>query len=82
MKRKLLTIGLLIAAFSFVTAEEMPEGYYDNINGKKDAELKGTLKSIIRKHTGKCFTIPTAMKRVTVWICIAIHGRNLPLPER
>ena len=51
MKHKLFILCLLAAAFSSVMAEEMPANYYDGISGKKDAELKGTLKSIIRKHT-------------------------------
>ena len=34
-----------------IMAESMPQGYYDQINGKSDATLKGTLKSIIRNHT-------------------------------
>lgn len=32
-------------------AETMPTGYYDRIDGTRDAELKATLKAIIRKHT-------------------------------
>ena len=32
-------------------AETMPAGYYDRIDGTHDAELKTTLKTIIRKHT-------------------------------
>lgn len=63
MRSKLFIVSLLIAACSFVTAEEMPEGYYDNINGKKDAELKGTLKSIIRKHT----VIPYGSGKGNTW---------------
>lgn len=34
-----------------VMAEEMPKGYYDRLDGTKDAELKATLREIIRKHT-------------------------------
>lgn len=43
----------LIISFcsAVVMAETMPDGYYDRIEGTKDAELKTTLKSIIRKHT-------------------------------
>ena len=63
MRRKLFLVSLLIAACSFVTAEEMPEGYYDNINGKKDAELKGTLKNIIRPHT----VIPYGKGKGSTW---------------
>lgn len=63
MKRKFFIVSLLIAASSFAIAEEMPEGYYDNINGKKDAELKGTLKSIIRKHTA----IPYGSGKGNTW---------------
>ena len=63
MRRKLFIASLLIAACSFAMAEEMPEGYYDNINGKKDAELKGTLKNIIRKHTA----IPYGSGKGNTW---------------
>lgn len=42
---------VIIAATAALQAGEMPEGYYNAANGKSDAELKGTLKSIIRKHT-------------------------------
>lgn len=38
-------------SISFAFAEQMPDGYYDAANGTKDAELKGTLKEIIRDHT-------------------------------
>ena len=50
MKHKLILIGLLLS-MSFAFAEDMPDGYYNAANGTKDAELKGTLKSIIRDHT-------------------------------
>jgi len=50
MKHKLIIIGLLLS-MSFAFAEDMPEGFYNSANGTKDAELKGTLKSIIRSHT-------------------------------
>jgi len=32
-------------------AEDLPEGFYDKINGLKDGQLKDTLKSLIRDHT-------------------------------
>jgi len=40
-----------LLSMSFAFAEDMPEGFYNSANGTKDAELKGTLKSIIRDHT-------------------------------
>ncbi len=49
MKRTLLFILCLSSAVAF--AETMPSGYYNSIEGTQDAVLKGTLKSIIRKHT-------------------------------
>ena len=46
MKKSLsLLVGLLIVLS--ISAEQMPEGYYDAINGKKDAELKTALSKII-----------------------------------
>lgn len=51
MKNRLFLLPLL-AAFSLpLWAGEMPEGYYNAANGKSDAELKATLRSIIRPHT-------------------------------
>lgn len=50
MKYRFILISLIISC-TFAMAEDMPSGYYDNANGTKDAELKGTLKSIIRSHT-------------------------------
>lgn len=50
MRHTVIIIGLLLS-ISFAFAEKMPDGYYNSANGTKDAELKGTLKSIIRDHT-------------------------------
>ena len=44
-------IIILLALPLLAIAEQMPSGYYDDINGKQDSILKGTLKSIIRQHT-------------------------------
>ena len=50
--RKQIGIFSLLIIFCLpLFAEEMPAGYYDAINGLKDATLKGTLKTCIRKHT-------------------------------
>ena len=46
-----MIIALLALCAVSLYAEQMPEGYYDAINGKQDAVLKGTLKTIIRDHT-------------------------------
>lgn len=51
MRKTLFIFISLVLCSSFAFAEVMPEGYYDAANGKKDGELKGTLKTIIRKHT-------------------------------
>ena len=49
---KHLHIILLCSLLPLIAvAETMPQGYYDRIEGKHDAELKSTLSSIIRKHT-------------------------------
>jgi len=42
---------LLLCTCAFLSAEDMTPGFYDNADGKKDAELKGYLKSLIRNHT-------------------------------
>ncbi|MCQ2328080.1 MAG: endonuclease [Paludibacteraceae bacterium] len=49
MRNTILFCFLLLS--TAIMAESMPQGYYDQINGKSDATLKGTLKSIIRNHT-------------------------------
>ena len=51
MRKTLFILISLVLSASFALAEEMPSGYYNDINGLKDGELKGTLKSIIRDHT-------------------------------
>ena len=51
MRKTLFILISLVLCASFALAEEMPTGYYDAVNGTKDGELKGTLKSIIRDHT-------------------------------
>lgn len=51
MRNRIYFLGLLVCAFSFAMAEKMPANYYDGIDGKQDSILKGTLKTIIRKHT-------------------------------
>ena len=49
MKKNISFLLCLLPLFLF--AETMPAGYYDRIDGTHDAELKATLKTIIRKHT-------------------------------
>ena len=44
-------LGLLLCVCSFALAEDLTPGFYDNADGKSNAELKGYLKSLIRKHT-------------------------------
>ncbi len=44
-----LTLSLLLTISIF--AEQMPSGYYNAINGKKDAELKTSLSQIIKGGT-------------------------------
>lgn len=51
MKKHRFILFLLCLAPAAMLAETMPEGYYDRIDGTCDAELKATLKSIIRRHT-------------------------------
>lgn len=49
--RKYLYLALCMLCSVVLFAEQMPEGYYDSADGKKDCELKGTLKELIRDHT-------------------------------
>ena len=51
MRKTIYILISLALCTSFALAEEMPAGYYDAVNGTKDGELKGTLKTIIRDHT-------------------------------
>lgn len=52
MKKHLLFSVTLFCLLSMtVLAEELPEGFYNSVNGLKDCELKGTLKELIRNHT-------------------------------
>ncbi|MCI7337196.1 MAG: endonuclease [Bacteroidales bacterium] len=50
MKRNLILLFSVVVSVCCV-AGEMPDGYYNAAAGKSDAELKGTLKNIIRNHT-------------------------------
>ena len=50
MKRNLLSILLVCCTLS-LTAEQMPEGFYNSVDGLQDGVLKGTLKTLIRDHT-------------------------------
>lgn len=49
--RQLLLSALLLSVSAFLSAEDLTPGFYDNAEGKKDAELKSYLKSLIRNHT-------------------------------
>lgn len=61
-----------IAATTALQAGEMPEGYYNAANGKSDAELKGTLKSIIRKHT----VLDYGSDENSSWYCFYYSDRD------
>ena len=47
---KLFLLGMMLSASSLVSAEDMKPGFYDNANGKLNAELKAYLKTLIRQH--------------------------------
>ncbi len=49
MKR--LSAFLFLLCPLLLSAETMPTGYYNSIEGKQDSVLKATLKTIIRNHT-------------------------------
>ena len=51
MRKTIYILISLALCTSIALAEEMPAGYYNAVNGTKDGELKGTLKTIIRDHT-------------------------------
>ena len=46
--RLILIVAAICMLPMYLIAEEIPEGYYDNANGKKDAELKTALSLICR----------------------------------
>ena len=51
MRKYLLSLSVAVFALcSLSFAEDMPDGYYDGVNGKQDGELKDAIKSAIRKH--------------------------------
>ena len=50
MRKYLVLLGVALFALC-ACAEDLPEGFYDKINGLKDGQLKDTLKSLIRDHT-------------------------------
>ena len=54
------------------TAEQMPENYYDAINGKKGEVLKGTLKTVIRPHT----VIPYGSGNPSSWYVFYYSDRD------
>lgn len=51
MQKHYFIVCLVLLLAVRLGAEPIPAGYYDRVNGLKDAQLKGTLKSIIRPHT-------------------------------
>ena len=40
IKKRLLTVGVALVAVVCALHAEIPAGYYNSLNGKKDAELK------------------------------------------
>ena len=46
MKNRFFFLCLLLSVCAFAIADEMPEHFYDHIQGLKDGELKDTLKAI------------------------------------
>ena len=48
---KLFLLLLLLCTFTWVSAEDMTPGFYEQAEGKRNEELKGCLKSLIRQHT-------------------------------
>lgn len=49
--RRAITLGLLLITLSVQILAQIPDGYYDNANGKTGAELKTALYNIIKNHT-------------------------------
>ena len=50
--RKSILICILCSVFCVLSfAEDLPDGFYNKINGLQDGQLKDTLKSLIRSHT-------------------------------
>ncbi len=68
--KKILFLLLLLPVWAL--AETMPQGYYDRIEGTHDAELKATLKAIIRPHT----VIPYGNGKGRTWEVFFYADRN------
>ncbi|MEW5845175.1 MAG: endonuclease [Bacteroidota bacterium] len=49
--RRAITLGLLLITLSIQLFAQIPNGYYNNANGKSGAELKTALYNIIKNHT-------------------------------
>ena len=61
--RKISLAFMAVAISMNVCAEEMPEGYYNNIDGKKDKTLKSAIRAAIRSHTA----IPYGSGKGNTW---------------
>ncbi|MBP3689075.1 MAG: endonuclease [Bacteroidaceae bacterium] len=61
---KTIASALMALAITMnMCAEEMPEGYYDAIDGKKDKDLKSAISAVIRSHTA----IPYGSGKGNTW---------------
>lgn len=49
--RRYLLAGLVCLMAAALWAEDIPTGYYNSIEGKSDAQLKASIRSVIRPHT-------------------------------
>lgn len=72
MKNRFFLLLLLMSVLLSAAAEQMPENYYDAINGKKGEVLKGTLKTVIRAHT----VIPYGSGNPSSWYVFYFSDRD------
>ena len=72
MKNRFFLLLLLMSVLLSAAAEQMPENYYDAINGKKGEVLKGTLKTVIRPHT----VIPYGSGNPSSWYVFYYSDRD------
>lgn len=54
--RKRITLSFVLLLYSVFTFSQIPNGYYDNANGKTGATLKTALYNIIKDHTSVSYT--------------------------
>lgn len=65
--QKVKTLGFLLSFFVVALFAQIPSGYYDHAEGKKDANLKTSLYTIIRNHLQLEYYSSSTHFRTTDW---------------